>query len=361
MKIVLCIPSLRTAGAEKFVADLAVNLKRMGQEVYVALTRENKIGQYGNELKENKVKIVDLSGSSFFEMLRKQKAFLKKEKPDVIHANIGSMLHIMLASKIAKVPTRIYTVHNDAQLLFLGSKKRKFMYKVAFGLMKFQPVAICDTVKKSMVREFGARFENMQQVNNGVDIEKFHPSAQNREDESIRFVNTGTMYWIKNQIEILEVFSELVVKYPNIRLTILGDGEDRSKLESFIKEKDLQNVISMPGICADVDNYLRNSDVYISASITEGLPISMLEAMSSGLPIITSDAGGSVDLVKTGKNGIVYTRQYKDQLKAAMEEMILNPEKRKQYGMESRKIAEDWSLEKCAKGYLNLYRQIVER
>ena len=147
----------------------------------------------------------------------------------------------------------------------------------------------------------------------------------------------------------------LLKKYNNIRLVILGDGEERKKLELSVKEKGLIDVVYMPGICTNVNEYLKNADIYVSASLTEGLPLSMLEAMASGLPIVTSDAGGSVDLVKSEINGIIYSKGEVNALKEALETLIINEEKRLSYANNSRKIAEQWSIENCVSGYEALY------
>lgn len=361
LNIVLCIPTLNTAGAEKFVVDLATNYMKKDCKVFVAITRVNRIGEYGKILVDSGVTVVDLSGNNFKEMFNRQLDFFKEVKPDVVHANIGSLFHIMLTTKILKIKCRIYTVHNEAKLLYGDSKIRKLMYRAGFSLFGFIPVAICNTVKKTMVEEFGNKYKKIPLVNNGVDIHKFTPSSIEKNNGIVSFINTGTMYSIKNQKEIVQVFSDICKKYNNIQLTILGDGECRKEIEDIVRLNHIEDRVFMPGICQNVDEYLKKADVYISSSITEGLPLSMLEAMAVGLPIITSDAGGSVDLVETGINGIVYKKLNSNELKEAMEFMINNETARCKYGAKSRKLAEEWSLEKCSDNYYELYKQVLLR
>ena len=175
---------------------------------------------------------------------------------------------------------------------------------------------------------------------------KYCVSKRKNTTNTITFINTGTMYWIKNQNEIIEAFSNLFIKYKNIRLIILGDGENRKKLEKLIKIKEISDVVNMPGICTNVSEYLQSSDIYISASLTEGLPLSMLEAMACGLPVIGSDAGGTVDLIKPDINGFIYPKKNRKSLEKAMEKLINNTQMRVEYAKNSRKIAENWSIEK---------------
>ncbi len=354
-KIVICIPTLSTAGAERFVVDLAINLDKSKYCVYVAITHSNIVGKFGKILKENNVDIVNLTGKNYFECTKKQILFFKKIKPDVIHANIGSMFHVMLSAKIMRIEKKIYTIHNEANLLYGNSKLRKLVYRLAFNFFDFLPVAICESVKVSMEREFGKKYASIPCVNNGVDIMKYCVSKRKNTTNTITFINTGTMYWIKNQNEIIEAFSNLFIKYKNIRLIILGDGENRKKLEKLIKIKEISDVVNMPGICTNVSEYLQSSDIYISASLTEGLPLSMLEAMACGLPVIGSDAGGTVDLIKPDINGFIYPKKNRKSLEKAMEKLINNTQMRVEYAKNSRKIAENWSIEKCVLGYENLY------
>lgn len=356
-KIVICIPTLATAGAERFVVDLASNLDKSKYKVYVAITRVNVIGPFGEILKKENVEIINLVGKNFLDSTKKQIAFFKRVKPDVVHANIGSLFHIMVATKISKIRKRIYTIHNEAKLLYGESKLKKICFRLAFSFFGFLPVAICDTVKKSMIKEFGTKYNNIPCINNGVDIVKYRPIYEKNENDTITIVNTGTMYWIKNQKEIISAFANLYNKYKNIRLIILGDGEKRQKLENLVNENEISNVVSMPGICSNVNEYLQSSDIYISASLTEGLPLSMLEAMACGLPIITSAAGGSIDLVKTGVNGIVYEKNNQKELENAIEQLLLDSKLRRQYAKKSRSIAEEWSIENCASGYEKLYME----
>lgn len=105
----------------------------------------------------------------------------------------------------------------------------------------------------------------------------------------------------------------------------------------------------------NVEDYLRQSDIYISASRTEGLPLSVLEAMACGLPVIATDAGGTRDIVKDGINGFIVNVDDEDGIKEALLKLIDNKVLRKSYSVKSREIAKQWSLENCTRGYEILY------
>lgn len=353
-KIVLCIPNLLTGGAEKFVVDLAKRIDAKKNRVCVAITRDGCDSDFKQQLTEAGIRVVDLSSQNYIKMTWNQLRFFKEEKPDVVHANIGAVLHVMVATKLAKVPKRIFTVHNEAKLLHGGSCLKKMLYRLAFGFFGFVPVAICEYVKMSMMLEFGYHSQKIPIVCNGVDTEQFSQKERYR-DEDIELVTTGTVYWIKNQLAIVKVVEELSSRYKNIHLTILGDGEDFEKVREYVMSHGLDEFISMPGRCNNVAEYLQKSDIYVSASLTEGLPLSILEAMATGLPIVATDAGGTVDIVKNNVNGIVVEKNNEKALVAALEKMIVDSCYRSKCGEASRELAKQWDIRHCLQGYQELY------
>ena len=117
----------------------------------------------------------------------------------------------------------------------------------------------------------------------------------------------------------------------------------------------MTEVVRMPGIQMNVNDYLQRADIYVSASLTEGLPLSILEAMACGLPVVATAAGGTVDIIKTGINGTVVPIDDKEEMQIALQALISNEELRVEYGKASRQIAEAWSIEACVQGYATLY------
>lgn len=353
-KIVLCIPNLLTGGAEKFVVDLAENIDVASYDVCVAITRNGCNSDFKCRLQTNGIRVVDLSAKNYLQMTRKQLRFFKQEKPDVVHANIGAVLHIMLATKLARIPNRIFTLHNEAKLLHGGSLFKKVLYRLAFGFFGFVPIAICDFVKKTLMLDFGYSSDKVPVVRNGVNTINF-PLKEKQCNEMIELVTTGTVYWIKNQMAIVQATEKLSLRHPNIHLTILGDGEDFERVREYVASHSLDKFISMPGRCNNVAEYLQHSDIYVSASLTEGLPLSILEAMSTGLPIVATDAGGTVDIVKNNVNGIIIPKDSGEALIDALEKMIVEREFREKCGDASRTTAEQWDMKQCLQGYQELY------
>lgn len=354
-KVAICIPSLEMGGAEKFVVDLASSIDKEKYEVIVAVTRYMTNSHLKMILTNRQIKIVDLSSKNYLFMSLKQLLFLKKEKPKVVHANIGSVLHIMLACELCRIPTRLYTVHNEAKLLYSGNKFKKLLYKLAFSKFKFKPIAACPSIKKTLIDDMDITPDSIAIVNNGVDTIRFTPQVSKGNDGIIRVISVGTLYWIKNQLMTVRVVSAIHKLGYKIELTLLGNGEDYDKINSIIEKNEAKDYIFLLGIKNNVEDHLRMSDIYISASKTEGLPLSILEAMACGLPIIATDAGGTKDIVHDKENGFIIGVDDEDALRSALLALIQNKELQVKFSQESRRIAEEWSATNCTQGYEKLY------
>lgn len=147
-KVLICIPSLEPGGAERFAVDLASKIDNERFEVAVAVTRHMSDSFLKNSLIEKGIRIVDLSSESYLKMLKKQLIFLRESKPDIVHTNIGSILHMMLACKLCNVPIRLYTVHNEAKLLFGKSWLKKIYISWHFPFLTLCQLQFVQLLRK---------------------------------------------------------------------------------------------------------------------------------------------------------------------------------------------------------------------
>lgn len=357
-KIIICVPSLAIGGAEKFAVDLAIQINKSEYNVIVAITRKKVDTFLKERLEKNKIRIADLSSDNFLEMLQKQVHFFKIEKPDVVHAQTGSILHIMLACMLCKIPLRLYTVHNEAKLLYGNSKLKKLIYKLAFIVFQFKIVAICETVKNTLINDMNINSEKILIVKNGVDVNRFIPTKKLHDKDEINLITVGRLCEIKNQVMTVRVVCKLRQLGYKVNFLILGDGDDREKIEEIIQKHNATDYIKLLGFKINVEDYLRQAEVYISSSKTEGLPLSILEAMASGLPIVATDAGGTRDIVLNNVNGFLIKIDDEVALQEAIVNLISNKQLIDDFSQESRVIAEVWSSENCTEGYENLYQNI---
>lgn len=353
-KIFLCIPTLATAGAEKFVVDLASNINNKVFDVSVIITYELNNTDLYKKLLDKKIKVINLGykRNRLKTIIELTKIFLK-EKPDVVHANVGSLQYVALPAFLCGVKKKFFTVHSMAYRIAGGYMKR--VYKLAFHYLGFKPIGISKIVTESIIKEYGLQSDLVATINNGIDIQKFAPEAS-KMDGDITFINVGTLYYIKNHKYLIECFSEVHKANPKTKLIIVGDGELREGLDGLIRKLNLENAVLLVGNQNDVAPYLKCSDIYVSSSLVEGLPLSILEGMACGLPVIANKVGGIPDIVNEGENGLLVELNDRKAFIEAMLSLANDNSKIKAYGKKSRDIVcSQWSLEQCVKGYEKLY------
>lgn len=337
IKIFMCIPSLASAGAERFVTELACNLDRTKYEPIVVVTNILSQGSsFYQKLLQEKISIYDVSDKNYFCEVSNMIRLLRKEKPDIIHSNVGALLHVLLPVVLyGKCRAHLFTVHSMGYRIFSGMKKR--LVSFCFRRRKVIPVAISDTVRQSVVDAYKIPKDNIELVYNGVDTQHFN-CVERLLKSTVTIITTGTLYHIKNHELLIDAFEKAQQKLPNLRLVIVGDGKLRNNLEDKVNELELQDKVLFAGNQRDVCKFLNEADIYCCTSKVEGLPIAVLEAMACGLPIITTPAGGVVDIVQEEENGFIVNYDA-ECISKKMVELASDEALRHEMGNASRSIA----------------------
>ena len=217
------------------------------------------------------------------------KKLIRQNRYDVIHVhgNSGTVYFEIHAAKKAGVPVRIAHSHST-------SCKHQFVHRILKPLINHElthAIACSDLAGKWL---FTKDYTVLQ---NGIDVDKFAFSnvvrEQCRRDMGLadKFVigHIGYMDTEKNHLYLLRVFKKLIEKRPDARLLLIGDGRLRSEIESFIDENELRDFVYVLGKRSDVEKLYQCMDVFVLPSLFEGLPVTLVEAQSAGLPCVVSD------------------------------------------------------------------------
>jgi len=146
--------------------------------------------------------------------------------------------------------------------------------------------------------EVGATDSNVSVINNAIDIERSRKSFLSREkarkllgveDNSLIVGTIGRMVPVKGHKYLVSAVQTLVSDYPNLKLVIIGDGRERKSIERMITDYNLAENVILTGWKDNASRYLSGFDIFAFPSLSEGLPLALLEAMSAGLPVICSD------------------------------------------------------------------------
>lgn len=211
----------------------------------------------------------------------------KNLKHTILHIHCANyMISGVIISKIFKIPVILQLGGTDIFRI-----KNSIIHRI---LIKYIDYFIC--VNKKISSEIKNINQNAQVsiVGNSVDLEIFRPA---KKDPNI-YTSIGNLRWQKNYGTMIKAFKIFLKKNPNAILQIFGDGPDKSSLIKLIKELGIKNNVIIKGYCdyKIIAKELSKTYIYLQSSISEGLPKSLLEGLSSGCPVVTTDAGSCKEI-----------------------------------------------------------------
>jgi len=272
---------------------------------------------------------------------------------------LGAILAGSLATRIIKIP-HVGTIHDIYSLE--TSWKNQTLLKIS-GLLKTKLITVSN-VMKSLLEE---RIKNLklQTVYNGVDIKSFveknesvYTSIFHKKADGFYFVSVGRLIYLKRFDLLIEAFSHLKSD-KDIKLLIVGDGPEMNNLNKLVLKKKLNNRILFMGFCSNVPNLLKLSDCFVLTSDSEGLSISIIEALAAKLPVIATKVGGNSELVFNRINGFLIEKNNLRELINKMNFILDNRDLLKRFGEKSFEIyIKYFSIEKMLQSYLLIYNSI---
>ena len=296
----------------------------------------------------------DLVG--FFELVR----VLRRERPDIVHAN-SSKAGVLgrAAARLAGVPIRIFTVHGWAFSAYSGASGR--LYRWADRAVRpLTTVAICvsERERSAGVEAGTCDPERTVVIPNAVDVSSAPQAAP--EHEKAQIVAVGRLKPPKDFLTLLRALA--VLPRGTFEAVIVGDGPDRTRLAREIDELGIEESVQLLGERSDVPALLAESDVFVLSSKSEGLPVSVLEAMAAGLPTVASRVGGVPELVADGEQGLLVPPGDVGALAAALARLIAEPATRRRLGDAARARAEaQFGLEPFRQAHVELYSRELAR
>ncbi len=351
MKVLIVLPKLTLGGVETCCENLATALKKAGHEpVVVALYRyESAISK---RIEEAGIKLyyLDKKTGADFSMYKKLRKIIRTEKPDVIHTHLYVTKYVIPASFAIKVK-KVHTMHNIASeenLTRMGNSLNRIFFKFC----KVQPVAISEMVRATTSEMFKIPGEKIPIVFNGIPLDRCLVKESTELSDRPVILNIGRFTEQKNQIALIDAMHLVHEKHPEAVLHIYGEGELQSELEKRIGGAEY---IKLCGLIGNIYPILADADIFALPSSYEGLPMTLIEAMGSGLPIIASAVGGVPELITSGETGFICgtnAQSIADKINECIEKSELRAACAKSALEKSRRF----SSEVMAEGYIKVYQ-----
>lgn len=303
MNILLVITGMGMGGAENVVVSLANKLILDGNRVgIVYLNGENRhLNSIAKEVALFPLNITN-GFAGFTIGLIRFISIVRSFNPSVVH---GHMYHANMLVRAARlfirIPYLISTEHNKV----IGGKARMFCYKISDFLSDLN-TNVSEEATNYFIQHGAFASAKTVAVHNGINISRFqgYDGKGNtiREDIGIRdsdfvFLNVGRLTQAKNQKLLLKTFSRFSSCHKNCHLIIVGAGEELHSLKQYVSDLQVSNIVHFAGITEKVEEYYYVSDCFVLSSSWEGFGLVLAEAMASGLPVISTDAGGCAEVL----------------------------------------------------------------
>jgi sugar transferase (PEP-CTERM/EpsH1 system associated) len=314
------IYALRTGGLENILVTLINELpaERFRHVVFCLTTYDEEYRRTQIRQPDCEVIALHKRPGTDLGMLWRLAGRLRRLKPDVFHShNLGPM-EGQWAAALAGVPRRVHTEHGRDTYDLDGTNWKYNLFRRATRPLIHQYTAVSKDLAKWLVETVGVRPERVKQIYTGIDTERFCPGGPKlREiegapagffDEGTFVIGTvGRLAEVKDQGTLIEAFARLrPQENPRpLRLMIVGEGAMRGKLEGLIGKHQLEAFVWLTGNRTDIPQLLRQMDLYALPSTVEGISISILEAMATGLPVVATGVGGNPEIVTEGETGVL--------------------------------------------------------
>lgn len=282
-----------------------------------------------------------------FSFYQKINNIIKNEKPDVVVTTLTSYYALILPFISKKTP-KILEFHSTANTIKAGQwKYKKLIYK------QYDAIVVLNKDEK-----------NNYDLKNTVVIPNFvHEENRSAYPEFKKrnrtLIAAGRLETVKQFDHLILAWSQISTQFPEWGLEIYGDGNEKSALESLIKENNLSNSVQLMGNTKNLFHSMREASIYCMTSLTDCFPMVLLEAKQAGLPIISYDCPyGPKNIIHHNNDGFLIDKNNIRAFSNAIEKLILNSDLRENMSVNSFKNFEEFSSGSVVKLWFNLFTQL---
>ncbi len=297
---------------------------------------------------------------------------LQAERPHIVHTHTAKAGFLgRLAARMAGVPVIIHTYHGHVLNGYYGPATSWLLKMMERGLARITDrlVAVSELVKEDLIAYGVAPPAKISVIPLGFDLEQFF-DCQSLKGEFRRELELGSddklvgilgrIFPIKNHRLFLESAARIAQQESNVRFVIVGDGVLRSEMERYAQDLGIDQRVFFTGWRRDLPRIYADLDLLVVSSNNEGTPVSAIEAMASGCPVVATRVGGLADVIQDAETGYLVPAKQPQPLAAAMLELIRDPQRAAQMGrLAQLSVKERFSLDRLLRDTENLYEELL--
>jgi glycosyltransferase involved in cell wall biosynthesis len=372
---VICqvLHSLDIGGAEVLAAGLARELSDRYRFVFACL--DDKVGVLGEEFAARGVpmRVFHRQPGIEWKCSFRLATFFREHRVQIVHAHqYTPFFQSLLARVTYRRPPIVFTEHGRHYPDSRSSKR----VAVNRALLRSDDrlIGVGESVRQALVDNEGLPERRTETIYNGVPLENF---LTVKGDDDLRsdvraelgiaahefaIVQVARLNALKDHATAIRTLKRLRDDDVPARLILVGDGEERPALEQLVVEQKLTEFVVFLGARSDIPRLLASADAFLLSSISEGIPLTLIESMGAGVPIVSTDVGGIPEIIEHGVAGLLAPARNDETLAAHLRSLWRNPEQRTELAENGcRRAVEQFSLGQMHRQYVDVYEQLLGR
>ncbi len=299
----------------------------------------------------------------------------RRLQPAILHTRNMSPVDALLPARLAGVRHIVHGEHGWDVDNLDGKRWKPMVLRRIHAPLIDQYITVSRHLQDYLIDRVGIGKSRITHICNGVDTGRFAPHASPSlewlpagfaGDDKIRIGSVGRIQPVKDQATLLRAVALVLADNPQwrerLRLTVVGAGPLLAELRARADSLGIADLTWFPGALGNVPDVLRALDIFVLPSLNEGISNTILEAMASGVPVLTTAVGGSVELVEEGVSGRFFAPRDAPELARLLGDYITDPAMRRTHGESARRIAlERFSLAAMVAGYEAVYQSLLGR
>jgi glycosyltransferase involved in cell wall biosynthesis len=362
VKVVQIVPMLSPGGAERVAVHIARGLNRRRYEPIV-ISFTGRVGCDLDHMLEDagiEARYLGKHPGFDYRVYGRLDNVLKECEPDVIHTHLHVLRYALPSILLMKRVATVHTVHNLAEREIEPRARLIQRYALTHGV---KPVAVAAEVAASVESMYG--IHRCRVIANCIPTDLYANPKTPRNvwrashgfnDSDVLFVCVARFAPQKNHVLLLKSFAQGPASDPRAHLVLVGEGDLRAELENLARKLNLAGKVHFLGLRSDIPDVLGAMDAFVMSSDYEGNPLSVLEAMASGLPIVSTAAGGVPNLFEAGKEGFLVPPGDLSGLAKSMNSLLKYEAARQSMGTAAKNRAkENYDVSNMVRSYEEVY------
>jgi glycosyltransferase involved in cell wall biosynthesis len=290
-------------GTEKILTRCAIGLPRDKFAVHAAALQGRSRAMSGDLARAGiPVHDLDMAWKGDLRVALRLARLLRRERIQILFT---FLFHPTLLGRLVGWACRVPVRVSSERVMAWEKAGRRLLNRWTVRLAT-HVVAVSDRVAAYAAREYRIPPDRLTTIWNGVDLDHFRPVRRGRDAEGLAIIGCTARLHAKNDhATLLRAFAQVSAGWPGARLLVVGRGPEEARLRTLAAALGIPARVHFVGEQADVAPYLQQMDLYVQASVAEGMPNSVLEAMASGLPVVATSVGGTPELVVDGETGLL--------------------------------------------------------